>query len=234
METMATLAWVVNHIRKYGVSSKKFLIFVNYVLSTADVYDYLEKGLGDLAFANRVASTNNTIVEMYCSATDPRDQKRILDRFKQVDGSLRIVVVTIAFGMGIDIPDVDMVIHWGLPRSPLQYMQQMGRAGRNQRFSMSILYVLKASVRACTNEEMKTIAECSSSRCLRECLLKTFCLNDIMTEQLKGLTGRSVCSENCTSISDQCFLCKLHMLQFMQTKMPQWNRADDGPVPEVD
>ena len=71
VETMAILDWVVNYIRKYGVSSKKFLIFVNYVLSTANVYDYLEKGLGDLAFANRVASTNNTIMEMYCSATGP-------------------------------------------------------------------------------------------------------------------------------------------------------------------
>ena len=42
---------------------------------------------------------------------------------------LRVVIATVAFGMGIDCPDVREVIHWGVPEDAEMYVQENGRGG---------------------------------------------------------------------------------------------------------
>ena len=54
---------------------------------------------------------------------------RVYSRF--LSGTLRVVVATVAFGMGIDCPLVRIVVHVNLPRSIEDYVQQCGRAGRD-------------------------------------------------------------------------------------------------------
>jgi ATP-dependent DNA helicase RecQ len=57
------------------------------------------------------------------------DRRRLLGAFLR--GEARVVVATNAFGMGIDKPDVRLVVHLGVPPRPEAYYQEAGRAGRD-------------------------------------------------------------------------------------------------------
>lgn len=56
-------------------------------------------------------------------------------------GQLRVMVATVAFGMGMDKPDLEAVLHTSMPHSLEEYVQQVGRAGRDGRTATCIAFL---------------------------------------------------------------------------------------------
>lgn len=76
-------------------------------------------------------------VAAYHAGLVPEERDRVQSAF--LSGKLEVIVATIAFGMGIDKPDIRTVLHTALPGSVEAYYQEIGRAGRDGKPARAIL-----------------------------------------------------------------------------------------------
>jgi ATP-dependent DNA helicase RecQ len=93
------------------------------------VYVHRKSGeYGTSAMAERFGGPA-TGVDFFDADRKDADKRAVLEAFQA--GTLHTVFATSAFGMGIDIPDIRLVIHYLMPESAEQYYQEVGRAGRD-------------------------------------------------------------------------------------------------------
>lgn len=130
------LAYIV---RKTENKPEELLHILNSVPGSAIVYTRNRKRtkeVSELLNQNQITATfyhagvNNDVKDL-------RQKEWVSDR-------VRVMVATNAFGMGIDKPDVRLVIHMDLPDSPEAYFQEAGRAGRDGQKAYAILLYAKS------------------------------------------------------------------------------------------
>ena len=90
------------------------------------IYCLSRKKVEELA---EVLRTNDIKAEAYHAGMEPATRSQTQDDF--IMERIDVIVATIAFGMGIDKPDIRLVIHYDIPKSLEGYYQETGRAGRD-------------------------------------------------------------------------------------------------------
>ena len=76
--------------------------------------------------------------DYFHAGLQPESKKNVQQRF--IGGASRVIVATNAFGMGIDKPDVRLVVHADIPGSLENYLQEAGRAGRDRQVARCVLF----------------------------------------------------------------------------------------------
>ncbi len=99
------------------------------------VYCFSRKNTEELSDGLRMEGLN---VLPYHAGLDNETRKKTQDRF--IRDEVSIIVATVAFGMGIDKPDVRLIVHYALPKSPEGYYQETGRAGRDGLPAQCVLF----------------------------------------------------------------------------------------------
>ena len=130
------LAYIVRNTES---KQEELLHILNSVSGSAIVYTRNRKRTREVA----ELLANNEITATFYHAglnNDVKDQRQR----SWLSGESRVMVATNAFGMGIDKPDVRLVIHVDLPDSPEAYFQEAGRAGRDGQKAYAVLLYAKS------------------------------------------------------------------------------------------
>jgi len=87
----------------------------------------------------------------------------------------RVLFVTVAFGVGIDVSTVERVIHIGVPYTMEEFFQETGRAGRNGKPAQSVLYFNSYDISRGKKPLQNVVREnCTTQSCRREVILRHF------------------------------------------------------------
>ncbi|VDI32552.1 Hypothetical predicted protein [Mytilus galloprovincialis] len=77
--------------------------------------------LGKTAYVDGIVDGNQVLVKMYHKSTHQDSKDRIINEFKTESSRIRCIIATVALGMGLDISDIDLVVHSGCPKTVLSY-----------------------------------------------------------------------------------------------------------------
>lgn len=171
------------------------IIFCQSLDDCPKLYRYFRASLGDHFTypAGAPDACGNRLVDMFHSCTEASIKDKIIKEFTSPLSPLRLVIATIAFGMGIDIPNIRTIIHFGSCEDVEAYLQAIGRAGRDGQQANALL--LKRKGKRHINTQME-----------KYCLNDTTCRRDVLLEDydhpkcsiLKLCLCCDVCSKQCT------------------------------------
>ena len=167
---------IVEKLKVEGISMHRMIIFCKSYNNIITIYSYFKQKLGE-RMTEPPGSPNfviNRLVDIYTHCTHETVKNKIISQFTK-PSVLRIVIATIAFGMGIDCPDVHHVIHWGVPTDAEMYVQESGRAGRDGELSCATILKSASDLnKQYTTQHMIDYCTNKSSICRRKVLFKDF------------------------------------------------------------
>jgi len=183
---------MAKYIRKY----RKDASVVIYALTTSYV-DAIYNYLSDL-YPNEVVK---------CHSQIKPDKLKHQMEMDFLTGRKKIMVATTAFGMGIDVPDVELILHFNAPISMTDYIQQIGRAGRDGRKAHCVLFYdhngddskITASLIKKSAENPKALTTMKKNhQQISEFVDNTNCMvQDILSYQGQEETKSCKCCTNC-------------------------------------
>jgi len=219
-KNFSELQWLLDDVRQNGRDAKKTIIYCRNISSGASLFQHFF-----LELSESVKDLDTRHIAMFHRSTADLNKAHVLTEFPQPGSNLRIVFATIAFGMGVDIPDVNRVIHWGAPRGLEQFAQESGRAGRDGRDAMSIIFYSSYDLAKGACRE-SVVDFCRPKRCCREILNNYFSLDDENVCDTQSKVHSCKCCSFC-SLACDCGSCTCNVFDNISPTSQTCKEEDD-------
>ena len=189
------------------ISDRKDQTGIIYCLSTKDCENVSN------ALKEEIPSMKNKITFYHAKLTPDSERERRQREWSM--GKCKVIVATIAFGMGINKPDVRYVIHHSLPKSLDGFSQESGRAGRDGHISESMIYYsfkdaqkLRSMIYKSSDERGRSSANTENTKRSLDHLSKCihFCDNEVDCRRklLLNYFGEDFDTSLCQGTCDNC------------------------------
>ena len=136
------------------------------------------------------------LVDMYTKCTEGDVKEAIVESFCNSNGKLYIIIGTIAFGMGLDYPNLRQIILWGPPSDFELFIQQTGRGGRDELLSCALKYYTDADHRWASEQMMEYCRH--TDICRRKTLFQDFDNFSDLQWPCKPCPCCDVCMQSCS------------------------------------
>ena len=194
--------YLADELKSTCLNTKRTIIYCQTIKQCCVIYNIFNLELGDLIYIGGIKYPRNRMVEMLHSNTPQCVKEHVMDMFSKSDSHLRILVATIAYGMGVNCKNVTRVIHFGPSSTVEAYVQESGRCGRQGQQSCAILLYNGITIRA-ANEAMKLYIKGTS--CRRRELLRHFdYISVVGSDSPTGHLCCDFCIENCSCSDGHC------------------------------
>ena len=191
-----TFAPLIEEIRRKRTAMDKVIIFCRTYDESSRIYLFMRNWLSMFGVQPIGAPdlAQFRLVDLFTACTHKDVKNSILANFARPGGVLRVVVATVAFGMGVDCPDVRRIIHWGASNDIEAYLQETGRAGRDGLPAQALLF---PTTNRFMDENMKEYVH-NKDTCRRHLLLQDF---DGHVEYTRNCSCCDICKQRCTCIN---------------------------------
>ena len=167
-------------------TAKKIVIFCRLMGDVRRIYKLFDSGM-----KKRFNDYKSRPYARFHSKTDETIKEHVLNEFTKENGTVRVLVATIAFGMGVDCKSLYHVLHFGPPGALDDYFQESGRAGRDGTQSEAIMIVYPKCYTKNVSPSVKFYAK-NQVLCRRALLLKEF------GEEKPVISPAHLCCDICT------------------------------------
>ena len=193
---------LIEELRVKRLQMEKVIVFCRTYDSCSELFLLFQRKLGK-EITDPVGHPNIArfrLIDKFTASNTPALKNAIVASFSKPQSRLRVVIATVAFGMGIDCPNVRQVIHWGPPSDLEMYIQETGRAGRDGQLSFASLYYNRRDI-SFSFMEPEVVAYCNNAQmCRREILFSNFEHNE---DKPMGCSCCDLCAIHCSCIKCQ-------------------------------
>ena len=198
---------VLDDLKTHKAQAPRVLIYCRSLNTCSDLYAHFHYTLGDDSYypPGSPQVSDNRLFGMYHSNTPEHNKDVIMKSLVSPTGIVRVVFATIALGMGVNLQDVNIVIHYGAPQSIDDYFQESGRGGRSGKEAISIIYwrpadcPRKEKLQTTRDSEILAVREYleNVTQCRRKWLLQYFDPSCAVVG-INPHTCCDVCAASCT------------------------------------